>query len=94
MRRAAGTEVPKPCLCILVFSLNRGGARMSVECSMPAISAERYQALRRNQKAIKDEVILRQALERLAVVSSFKPCMTEREMLAEIRVSQRNLNVT
>jgi Domain of unknown function (DUF1877) len=93
MRHAAGTGVPQPCLWIMVFSQNLGEAPMSVECSMLAIGAERNEALRRNPKAIKDEVILRQALDHLAVMSSFKTCMTEREVLAEIRVSQRNLNI-
>jgi hypothetical protein len=48
-----------------------GEARMSVQCSMLAIGAERYQALRGNPVAIKDAVILRQALGHLAVVSFF-----------------------
>jgi Cysteine-rich CWC len=66
---------------------------MSVECSMFAISAERFQALRGNPAAIKDEVILRQALDHLAVMSVFKRCMSEREVLAQIRVCQRNVDM-
>jgi hypothetical protein len=60
---------------------------------MLAIGAERYQALRGNPAAIKDEVILRQALDHLAVMSFFKRCMSEREVLAEIRVCQRNVDM-
>jgi hypothetical protein len=60
---------------------------------MFAIGAERYQALRGNPAAIKDEVILRQALDHLAVMSVFKRCMSEREVLAQIRVCQRNVDM-
>jgi hypothetical protein len=55
---------------------------VSVECSVLAIGAERYQALRGNPAAIKDEVILCQALDHLAVMSFFKRCMSEREVLS------------
>jgi hypothetical protein len=65
---------------------------MSVKCTMLAIGAERYQALRGNPAAIKNEVIFRQALDHLAVMSFFKRCMSEREVLAEIRVCQRNVD--
>jgi len=60
---------------------------------MLAIGAARYQALRRNPGAIKDEVMLRQALDHLAAMSFFKQCASEREVLAEIRIAQRNLDM-
>ena len=61
---------------------------MSVECSMLAISAVRYDALRSNPRAVTDEVILRQALDHLAVMAFFKTNMSEAEVLAEIRATR------
>ena len=61
---------------------------MSVECSMLAISAERYETLRSNPRAVTDEVILRQALDHLAVMAFFKKHMSEAEVLAEIRANR------
>src|SRR5262245_66687873 len=65
-----------------------GEARMSVECSMLAISAERYDALRSNPRAVTDEVILRSALDHLAGMAFFKKNMSEAEVLAEIRATR------
>jgi hypothetical protein len=66
---------------------------MSVECSMLAISAERYEALRRNPRAVTDEVILRKALGHLAAMALFKQSMSEAEVLAEIRANHRHLDM-
>jgi len=55
---------------------------------MLAISAERYQALRSNPRGVTDEVILRQALDHLAVMAFFKKNMSEAEVLAEIRANR------
>jgi len=67
---------------------------MSVECSMLAISAERYQALRSNPRGVTDEVILRQALDHLAVMAFFRKNMSEAEVLAEIRASRHHPDST
>jgi hypothetical protein len=61
---------------------------MSVECSMLAISAERYEALRGDPRAVTDEVILRKALSHLASMAFFKKNMSEAEVLAEIRAKR------
>jgi hypothetical protein len=66
---------------------------MSVECSMLAISAERYAALRSNPSAVTDEVILRKALDHLAGMLLFKKHMAEAEVLAEIRANHRQLDM-
>jgi len=66
---------------------------MSVECWMLAIGAERYEALRRNPRAVTDEVILREALSHLARMACFKRNMSEAEVLAEIRANHRQLDM-
>jgi hypothetical protein len=52
---------------------------------MFAIAADRYEALRADPVAIKNEVILRGALRHLARMSFFKQNASEAEVLAEIR---------
>jgi len=61
---------------------------MSVECSMLAIAADRYEALRADPIALTDEVRLRRALDHLAVMCFFKKNLSEAEVLAEIRANR------
>lgn len=65
---------------------------MSVECSLLAVAAERYEALRGDTTAVTDEVILRGGLDQLAVMSFFKESASEGEVLAQIR-ADRHLEV-
>jgi Domain of unknown function (DUF1877) len=58
---------------------------MSVECSMMAVSPERYEPLRAEPRAVADEAILRGALGTLASMSYLRPHASEAEVLAEIR---------
>jgi Domain of unknown function (DUF1877) len=61
---------------------------MSIEFSMFAIAADRYEALRADPVAITNEVILRRALDHLAIISFFKRNASEAEVLAEIRAER------
>jgi hypothetical protein len=61
---------------------------MSVEWSMLAVAAERYEALRSDTTAVTDEVILRGGLDHLAVMSICKGSASEGEVLAQIRADR------
>jgi hypothetical protein len=65
---------------------------MSVECSMLAVSPQRYVALRADPRAVTDEVILRRALGHLHVMRYFKRNASEAEVLAQIRVSRHSFD--
>jgi hypothetical protein len=76
-----------------LFNQTLDEACMSVEFSMLAVGAERYEILRSNPRAVTDEVILRQALGHLASMSFFEKNMSEAEVLADIRANHRNLDM-
>jgi hypothetical protein len=73
--------------------VRNGHALATPICSMLAIGVARYQALRGNPAAIK-RGILRQALDHLAIMSVLlQEMLSEREVLSEIRVCQRNVDM-
>jgi hypothetical protein len=68
---------------------------MSVECSMMAVSPERYEALRADPRAVADEAVLRGALGHLRtmhVLRGMTRDVSEAEVLAEIRASRHWLD--
>jgi Domain of unknown function (DUF1877) len=61
---------------------------MSVDCSMLAVSPQRYEALRADPRAVTDEVILRRGLGHLAGMSYFKRDLSEAEVFAQMRAGR------